>query len=220
MLLADIFPPLGLRVEAGPLVLRPITDELLPALVELSMAGVHEPGQMPFLYPWTEAPAAEQPFNYAKFHWGVRSNWRPDLWDLEFAVEYEGRLVGCQGFLTGCYPVTRTGETGSWLGQEFQGRGIGTAMRKAICAFVFDHLDAEEVTSAAYTDNPASNAVSRKVGYRPNGVQRKTRRLGEWHPSQQWVLTPENLVRGPKLTVAGVQAFRKFIGLDESPRSG
>ena len=29
MNLADAFPPLGLRVEAGPLVLRPITDEVL-----------------------------------------------------------------------------------------------------------------------------------------------------------------------------------------------
>lgn len=214
MELADIFPPLGLRVEAGPVVLRPITDELLPALVELSMRGIHDPGAMPFFYPWTTAPAEEQPLNYARFHWGVRANWNRDLWDLEFAVEYEGELVGCQGFMTGSYLVTRTGETGSWLGREFQGRGIGTVMRQTICAFVFDHLDAEEITSAAYTDNPASNAVSRKVGYQPNGVLRKTRRLGEWHSSQQWVLTPQTFVRGPALTVTGVEPFRRFIGLE------
>jgi RimJ/RimL family protein N-acetyltransferase len=38
-------------------------------------------------------------------------------------------------------------------------------MRQAMCALLFDHLEAEEITSAAFTDNPASLAVSRKVGY-------------------------------------------------------
>lgn len=27
-------------------------------------------------------------------------------------------------------------------------------MRQTLCAFVFDHLDAEEVTSGAFEDNP------------------------------------------------------------------
>lgn len=39
-------------------------------------------------------------------------------------------------------------------------------MRQVMCAFLFDHL---AITSSAFTDNPASLAVSRKVGYRPNG---------------------------------------------------
>jgi hypothetical protein len=56
--------------------------------------------------------------------------------------------------------------------------------------------------------------VSRKVGYQPNGVQRKTRREGEWKGSQQWILTRETFVRGPELTVSGVPEFRRFIGLD------
>ena len=89
--------------------------------------------------------------------------------------------------------MTRTGETGSWLGREFQGRGIGTAMRQVICAFAFDHLDAEEVTSGAFLDNPASLAVSRKVGYRPNGVRRLKRRAGELALNQSLVLTTGRL---------------------------
>ena len=87
-------------------------------------------------------------------------------------------------------------------------------MRRAICAFVFDHLDADEITSAAYTDNPASNAVSRKVGYRPNGVVRKTRRASEWQTNQKWLLTRETFVRGEPVTATGAEAFRSFIGLD------
>ena len=62
----------------------------------------------------------------------------------------EGRLVGVQGVSTRDFPVTRTGETGSWLGQQFHGRGIGTLMRQAICVLCLDHLGFEEVTSAAF----------------------------------------------------------------------
>ncbi len=216
-LLADAFPPFGLRIEAGPLVLRPITDEVLPELISLAQSGIHAPELMPFYVPWTDAPAAELPLNYVQYHWGLRAAWRREHWNLEFAVEWDGRVVGCQGFFSEHYLVTRSGETGSWLGQQYHGRGIGTAMRRAICAFVFDDLDADQIVSAAFTDNPASNAVSRKVGYLPNGVVRKTRRPEEWHDTQQWLLTPESFVRGPELTVTGAEAFRTFIGLDSSP---
>jgi len=211
--LADAFPPFGLRIEAGPLELHPITDEVLPELLEVALRGVHPSDQMPFYHPWTAAPPGELPSNFVQFHWGVRAGFRPDRWALEFAVAYEGRIVGTQGFSTTDYLVTRTGETGSWLGMEFQGHGIGTRMRQAICAFCFDHLDAAAITSGAFLDNPASLAVSRKVGYQPNGVRRLARgdRVAE---NLALVLTPETFVRGDPVTASGVDAFRKFIGLD------
>jgi RimJ/RimL family protein N-acetyltransferase len=212
--LATAFPPFGLRIEAGPLVLRPITDDVLPELIDLALGGIHEPQMMPFYVPWTDAPPERLPLNFTLYHWGQRAAWSLEHWDLEFAVEFEGRLVGCQSFATHNFAVTRTGETGSWLGMPFHGAGIGTRMRQAICAFIFDHLDADEIASAAFSDNPASNAVSRKVGYQPNGVQRKTRREGEWKGSQQWLLTRETFNRGPGITVTGVPEFRAFIGLD------
>ena len=214
MNLIEAFPPFGLRIEAGPLVLRPITDDILPALIETALSGVHDPGLMPFFVPWTDAPSTELPLNYVQYQWGLRTNWRRERWNLEFAVEYEGRVVGCQGFATENFLVTRTGETGSWLGRQFHGRGIGTAMRQAICAFVFDHLDAGEIESAAFIDNPSSNAVSQKVGYQPNGVLRKTRRQGQWQHNRGWLLTPETFVRGEPITVTGAAAFRTFVGLD------
>lgn len=214
MELSEIWPPFGLRIEAGPLVLRPITDDVQPALIELALAGVHEPDRMPFYVPWTDAPPDRLPANYVQYQWGRRAAWSREAWTLEFAVEYEGRIVGTQGITTEDYLITRTGETGSWLGRAHHGQGIGTKMRQAICAFVFDYLDAEEITSAAFADNPASNAVSRKVGYQPNGLMRKTRRAEEWHGSQQWLLTPARFVRGEPIRVAGAQAFREFIGLE------
>ena len=88
-------------------------------------------------------------------------------------------------------------------------------MRRVMCAFVFDHLDAVQITSGAFTDNPASLAVSRKVGYRENGVVRRERRPGEVATTVELLLAPEDLVRGEHpLEVHGLEAFRRSIGLD------
>ena len=168
---------------------------------------------MPFYFPWSIAPAGELGRNTAAYHWGKRSTFSPDDFCLDLAVLLDGRVVGCQGVAAKCFPVTRTGETGSWLGREFQGRGLGTAMRQAFCELLFDHLGFEEITSAAFLDNPASLGVSRKVGYRPTVVQR-IERQGRLALNQGLVLTPDTLVRGGHpVRVTGADAVRAFIGL-------
>jgi RimJ/RimL family protein N-acetyltransferase len=133
---------------------------------------------------------------------------------MDLAVFFDGDLVGSQGFHAQDFLITRVGETGSWLGREFQGRGIGTAMRKVICAFMFDHLDAQFITSSAYTDNAASLAVSRKCGYTENGVT-VMKRMDKAAPLQLLILEPANLARYDRqLTVEGLPEFRRSIGLD------
>ena len=51
------------------------------------------------------------------------------------------------------------------------------------------------------------------VGYLPNGV-RRVARDGTWVTSNDYLLTPDALVRGPELTVTGVDPLRRLIGLD------
>lgn len=214
--LAELFPPFGLRITAGSLTLRAIDDELLPELCDLAARGIHAPDEMPFYFPWTDVPRDELLRNTAAWHWRARSDFRPQRWDLQLAVLVDDTLVGCQGLATENFLVTRTGETGSWLGLAHQGMGIGTRMRQAICALAFDHLDFVEVTSGAFLDNPSSLAVSRKVGYQPNGVRRLKRREGELALNQSLVVTPETFVRGTDpVEVEGLEAFRDFIGLAE-----
>jgi RimJ/RimL family protein N-acetyltransferase len=87
-------------------------------------------------------------------------------------------------------------------------------MRQVICAFAIDCLDAEQITSAAYSDNPASLAVSRKCGYTENGRERRVR-MGTSAILQHIVLEPASLVRYSRgLTVRGLAEFRRSIGLD------
>lgn len=211
---AEALPLLGLRIAAGPLELRGITDDILGDLADLAQAGIHAPDAMPFAVPWSTTPSGEFAASFARYHWGVRAGFSPEKWSLDLAVFHDGRLVGCQGISTTDYLVTRTGETGSWLGRASQGQGIGTAMRQVLCTFLFDHLDAAQVTSAAFADNPASLAVSRKVGYRPNGVRRLQRRPGELAVVHDLVLEPANLIRYEHpLAVEGLGPFRASIGL-------
>jgi RimJ/RimL family protein N-acetyltransferase len=212
--LEDIWPLFHLRVVAGPLELRAVRDTDIPALVDLAERGIHDPEAMPFAFPWSTASAPELGRNMAVFYWRNRAEFSPSRWSLELVVRWRGVIVGCQGFSTENYLVTRTGETGSWLGREFQRQGIGTLMRQSICAFLFDCLEAEEVTSAAFLDNPASLAVSRKVGYASNGRTREKRREGELAISQRLSLRRQDLVRSDHdLRVEGLQAARQLIGL-------
>jgi RimJ/RimL family protein N-acetyltransferase len=212
MELSEVWPPYLLSITAGELELRLVRDEDLPGLVELALDGVHDRDFMPFAVPWTDVDPADLPANFARFHWSTRSSFSPERFALEFAVRVNGELVGAQGFSTRDFAITRTGETGSWLAQRYHRRGIGTRMRQAVCAFAFDELGATQVTSGAYLDNPASLGVSRKVGYRPNGVDRKVRR-GLLAEHQNLVLSKEDLVRGDPLTVTGAEELRHFLGL-------
>jgi RimJ/RimL family protein N-acetyltransferase len=213
--LVDLFPPLGLRVVAGPLELRGLSDELILELCDVAESGIHDPAEMPFYFPWSTAPAGQLSRNTAAYHWGKRSTFTPEDFCLDLAVLLDGRVIGAQGVAAKHFPVTRSGETGSWLGREFQGRGLGTAMRQAFCALLFDHLGFEEITSAAFLDNPASLGVSRKVGYAETGLTRVKRREGELAHTRGFVLTPETFVRGDvPIEVTGAEAVRSFIGLD------
>jgi len=129
-------------------------------------------------------------------------------------VLWDGEPAGVQELFGDQYLVNRITETGSWLGRRFQGRGIGTAMRQVIAAFAFDHLDAQYVTSAAFSDNVASVSVSRKLGYTENGIDIWARE-GKPVPHQRFLLSRGNLVRYEyPLMITGLAAFRRSIGLD------
>jgi RimJ/RimL family protein N-acetyltransferase len=215
---ADLWGPFALRVRCGPLELRAVTDDDIGSLVDLITAGIHDPQQMPFAVPWTDAPPEALPRNTAAYYWGTRASFSPADWVLDLVVRVNGEIVGVQGFHAKDYLVVRSGETGSWLGRRFQGRGIGTAMRQAICALLFDHLDAQEINSAAFIDNPSSLAVSRKVGYVDNGTFRQQRRPGELAWSRKLLLTPERFVRSKhRLDVEGSAELRAAIGLPNRP---
>lgn len=211
--MSELWPAFGLVVRSGDLTLSAITDEDLPGLVDLVRSGIHAEDAMPFAMPWTRQPPEKVAPEYARYHWRTRASFAAEDFHLDLAVRERAELVGVQGFFARDYPVTRTAETGSWLARPHQGRGVGTRMRQIVCALLFDHLGAAEVTSAAFADNPASLAVSRKVGYRRTDVGRVARE-GALAAHVQLRLSVDELVRGAPLEVSGAEPLRAFLGVD------
>ena len=130
--LTEIFPPLGVRITCGELELRGISDSEVLALLDVVRDGVHPADRMPFSYPWTQATPEDLPLNYLQWWARGLATWAPDAWGLDLCVLWDGEVVGVQGVATRDFLTLRYGETGSWLGQRYQGRGIGTAMRRAM----------------------------------------------------------------------------------------
>lgn len=213
--IGDLFPVLDLRVTAGDLELRGITDDDIVTLAALAARGIHPADRMPFSYPWTDVEPEDLPLNFAQYHWRTRADFTPAAWALNLGVWVGDELVGVQGVTTSDFVVRRTGETGSWLGAEHQGRGLGTLMRQVMCVLLFDHLGFTEVTSGAFVDNPASLAVGRKAGYHLNGTERYQRR-GELVEMTMLALRPGDLVR-PELPVEvrGAERVRLLIGVPD-----
>jgi RimJ/RimL family protein N-acetyltransferase len=134
-------------------------------------------------------------------------------------VVVDGRIVGSQGISAANFAILRTIETGSWLGLEFQGQGIGKAMRSAVVALAFEYLGAERITSGAFFDNPASQRVSRATGYEANGTNVVVRR-GVAVEQLRFILTKQswgaNEARA-HTTVEGFEPCRPLFGLTEDP---
>jgi RimJ/RimL family protein N-acetyltransferase len=176
MALVDRWPLFGLRVRTPRLELRYPDDDLCLALAELALGGVHPVGAMPFSIPWTEAPPEELPRNSLQWYWRSRAELGPGKWNVDLAVLVDGQVVGSQGLLAEDFPIRRGVASGSWLAMAHQGRGIGTEMRRAILHLAFAGLGADFAETSAWEDNPASLAVTRKLGYAPAGDSVKLRK--------------------------------------------
>ncbi|GAA1999193.1 GNAT family N-acetyltransferase [Microbacterium ulmi] len=168
--LVRVWPAAGLRARAGDLELRWIDDDLLLALADVAARGIHDDDRMPFYVPWTRGTPEQVARSVVSYQWGVRPLMGPGRLRIELGVLVDGVPVGVQGAGGDEWPVLHRVETGSWLGRDFQGQGTGTRMRALMLELLFAGLGADEVTSGAFVDNPASAAVSRKVGYLDNGM--------------------------------------------------
>ena len=166
------WPLSGLRVRTPRLELRLPSAADLDALAALAEEGVHDPGVQPFTVPWTDAPPVERAQSAFRYHWSRWGAWQPGDWRLILVADAGGTIVGTQEGGARNFAVLREVGTGSWLGLRHQGRGIGTEMRAAVLHLAFAGLGAEWATSGAYEDNVASLAISRKLGYGPDGIER------------------------------------------------
>jgi RimJ/RimL family protein N-acetyltransferase len=166
---ANFWPLFDLTIRTPRLELRPPADPDVFALAELAAEGIHDPKEMPFRFPWTDAPSPQLERSALQFHWRIRATWTVEAWHLPFAVWHQGVIVGQQDILARDFLQTHTIESGSWLGRAHQGEGIGKEMRAAVLHLGFDGLGAKRAETGAYEHNHASLGVTRSLGYEPNG---------------------------------------------------
>lgn len=169
------WPLFDLEVRTPTLALRYIDDELAVRLCDLIQLGIHAPDFMPFGVPWSVGPSPQREQDALRYYWRSRAETQPDSWHLTFAVVHDGDVIGAGGLGGQDFPLLRTLETGSWLGQAFQGQGYGKEFRAALLHLAFAGLDAVECTTGAWSDNGPSLGVTRHWGYEPNGVVRGKR---------------------------------------------
>lgn len=176
--LAEHYPAFALEVRTPRLTLRYPDDDDLLALTELGRTGVHEDDQMPFTVSWTRVPSPFRERNTLQYFWTQRTSLQSEKWNVPLVTVVDGEVVGTQGVFAREWSTLRAVETGSWLGRRHQGTGIGTEMRLAVLHLAFEGFGAAEAFTSAFADNPRSLAITRKLGYRPNGEDRAAREGG------------------------------------------
>ena len=175
--MTDLTPLYELRLRTPRLELRLGSREELHDLGRLAEQGIHPPEEMPFAVAWTDAfgsPGYLQDF--VDHHEAALAEWSTDEWRLNLLVWSDGALVGSQSVAAEGFTIERRVHTGSWLGAEHQGRGIGTEMRAAVLELAFRGLGATVAESSWLEGNEQSRRVSEKLGYRVAGQTRHSPR--------------------------------------------
>lgn len=137
-------------------------------------------------------------------------------WPLAITGQDNGAelLVGVVGLRM--LPKSRTGRLGYWVGRRFWGHGVATEAAGKLARWALANLDLDRLEANVATDNPASAAVLRHIGFRENGTgtENFTSRGGEapvWRfeatrddlfPGSEPPPTPESDGANPLLLVA------------------
>jgi RimJ/RimL family protein N-acetyltransferase len=184
------YPLLDVRVSTPRLELRGATDELLDELAEVVRSGRTHADPPPYDDPMSfyEPDPDLRVARWLRAIWRGRGRVEPDAWRLYLVVMVDGRPVGEQTLSGVSFSTLGTVTTFSWLSSDLRGRGLGREMREAVLHLAFDGLGASEAASDAFVDNLGSNAVSRGLGYEPNGTEWATRQ-GDPALLNRWRLT-------------------------------
>lgn len=207
-------PLTQLRLRTPRLELRLATVEELHRLYEVAAGGIHDPDVMPFGVAWTDDLTEE---GFLAHHAETLEASGPASWRLNLVAFLDGRPIGVQTLRAERFAETRLVDSGSWLGRQWQGRGLGTEMRAAVLTLAFDHLGAERATSGAIEGNPQSLGVSRKLGYVAVGSHTVSPR-GEPLEHVDLELARERFSSPVQVEVTGLEPLRGLLGVAPTPQ--
>ena len=85
-----------------------------------------------------------------------------------FAILRSGALIGCTGYRA---MAADHAEMGYWIGKPYWGMGYASEAAKALISYAFAADGFDYLLAGHFADNPASERVIRKLGFRLVGPQ-------------------------------------------------
>lgn len=113
-------------------------------------------------------------------------------WSIE--LKSERKIIGGIG-LSKVDLDQGTADTGYWIGEKYWRKGIITEAEKAVLDFAFNKLKLRRIQIPAFSENKASNAVAKKLGFIFEGKLRKVAKCkatGKIHDENVWGLLKED----------------------------
>ncbi|HEX2840187.1 GNAT family N-acetyltransferase [Hyphomicrobium sp.] len=141
-------------IKTRRLVLRELADSDVPQLAR--HAGEWDVARM----------TARIPFPYSE---ALAREWMETIGPGEFvrAVTFKSQIVGAVGYVQN---DDGSAEIGYWIGKPWWGLGFATEAARALVRHCFTSAGFKRLTCCHFEDNPASERVIRKLGFKPNGV--------------------------------------------------
>ncbi|GGB41068.1 hypothetical protein GCM10011492_34910 [Flexivirga endophytica] len=208
------YPFLELSVETPMLQLRAATDEMLDELSDVVRAGKASADPAPYDDPMSfyEADPDLRVAKWLQAIWRGRGVLNAQSWRLFFVVVADDEPIGMQDVIGVNFTTFGTVTTFSWVSADHRRRGIGHEMRSAALHLAFDGLAATEASSEAFVDIHGSNAISRGLGYEPNGVEWATRH-GKPALMNRWRLARDTWAtqRRDNIQLRGVEPCRTLL---------
>ena len=122
--------------------------------------------------------------------------------DLDAGTAYQLAITGHEGaeeVLVGVIGVrvdaaARVGRLGYWVGRRFWGHGVATEAAARLASWALANLSLDRLTAEVATDNPASAAVLRRIGFHQTGeASGQFHSRGSAHPVWQFEATRDDI---------------------------
>ncbi|MEE4274710.1 MAG: GNAT family protein [Thermoleophilia bacterium] len=111
--------------------------------------------------------------------WWRRTEWErvDELGAVTFAIEFEGRVVGCIQYTEQTDPDYRSAAIDIFVSAAVHGRGVGSDAMRTLIAWLIDARGHHRLMVDPATANARAIHVYRRLGFRPVGVLRRYERV-------------------------------------------
>lgn len=126
---------------------------------------------------------------------GAMKSWdKKEKYHFFIELKSEKKVIGCMS-LAEINNWNGTAKTGSWINKKYWRNGYITEAKIAVNDFAFNKLKLRRLESPVFSDNKASNAVQKKMGYKLEGIKRKavkSKTTGKIHDENIYGLLKED----------------------------